>query len=229
MVNDNCVRIVPNERATVSSLLLSVRHCCCHCCCRFVVAVDVIELKRHQKFAEYNIFMLIIEVNYGSIKSISLPEGWREFEVPDEGFAMYTLREFRPAESEDDDVSLCLFNKGLLRNEETGNDFKTILAAKSHHLTARELKLLSDVLNEAADAERFSVLDARTEIINGRSALVIEGRWVNSQTKMIRAYFDVNGDGRCVDEFFFSAPPDQYESLIRDVRKSLSCLEWKSD
>ena len=162
------------------------------------------------------------------IASFSLPDGWREFEVPDQGFTQATVREFRPAESVNDAVSMCVYNRGLAMDDGSASCFRSLITAPSHHLTPAEIGQQEELLKEAADSDRFSMLDARTEEINGRKALVIEGRWIKSQTDMIRIYLDIRGDGRFVQELFFSAPRADYESHIRQMRACFKSIKWKS-
>ena len=106
--------------------------------------------------------------------------------------------------------------------------FKNLLAEPDHHLTQAETERLEELLGDAADPERFSVLDARTEILNGRRALIVEGRWINSQTDMIRVYLDIRGDGRFAQEVIFSAPIKEYESHIQAVRACLRSIIWQA-
>ncbi|HEY9681116.1 MAG TPA: hypothetical protein V6C86_06005 [Oculatellaceae cyanobacterium] len=172
--------------------------------------------------------MISLVVDHDSIKSISLPDGWREFEVPQQGFELSTLREFRPADSINDDVSLSLYNRGLALDDETAQDFFSLLTAPPHVLTSDELDQVHLVLNDANDPERFSFAEAKTEFLNGRPAMIVEGRWLRSQTDMLRIYIDIKGDGRFVQEVSFSAPIADYKRWISDVRACLQTLSWKT-
>ncbi len=155
-----------------------------------------------------------------------LPEGWREFPVPDQGYALYSVREFRAADAKDDAVTLCLYNRGLALNDLTAESFTKVLAQKNHHLTPGELDQLELLLRDAGDPEVFSLLDGRTEEINGRKVLVIEGRYIKSGTRMLRFYFDVNEDGQFVEEVFFSAPPDEYDKSVKAVKACFHAVVW---
>jgi len=111
--------------------------------------------------------MPILEVSLGSSLSMPLPEGWREFAVPSQGAALYSVREFRPAESLDDTVSLCFYNRGLALADYDEEALKKAILQPEHQLSPGETRDLSEILGDAGNAETFSIKDARLQTISG--------------------------------------------------------------
>ncbi|MDR3615554.1 MAG: hypothetical protein P4L53_18485 [Candidatus Obscuribacterales bacterium] len=171
--------------------------------------------------------MAILEVSLGSNLLMPLPQGWREFPVPSQGAALYIVREFRPADSLDDTVSLCFFNRGLALADYEAQAFQKVLVQPEHQLSQTEIQELSEIFGDAGNAETFSITDARSQTIAGRMALIVEGRFYSSKTAMFRIYMSAGADGRFVDEIFFSAPPKDYEKNIEAVKASVFSLKNK--
>jgi hypothetical protein len=170
--------------------------------------------------------MPISEVSLGSNLSMPLPQGWREFSVPSQGAARYTVREFRPADSVDDSVSMCFFNRGLALGDDEAQALQKALVQPEHQLKPGEIEHLSEILGDAANLETFSITDARSQKIDARMALIIEGRFYESKTAMFRVYLSASPDGRFVDEIFFSAPPDEYDKNIAAVKACIFALHY---
>ena len=175
--------------------------------------------------------MISLVVNQDLITSLPLPDGWREVPVPDQGFALATIREFRPANAVNDNVSLCLFNRGLaidLSDEDAAESFARLLTESPHDLAPTEIDACEAILGESADPERFSIAIAKTELLNGRIVLIVEGSWITSQTDMLRVYADIQGDGRFVQEISFTAPSAAFQLLRAEIVECFKAISWKT-
>jgi hypothetical protein len=171
--------------------------------------------------------MPILEVSLGSNLLMPLPQGWREFAIPSQGSALYTVREFRPADSFDDSVSLCFYNRGLALGDYDMDALKKALGQPEHQLSTTEIQELAEIFGDAGGAETFSIKDARSQTIGGRMAIVLEGSFYASKTAMFRIFLSASPDGRFVDEIFFSAPGQHYAKNIDAVKACIFALKSK--
>ena len=169
--------------------------------------------------------MPIVEIKIGSNLTMPLPQGWREFPAPDQGAALYTVREFRPENSSDDSTSISYYNRGLALSDYDAQAFSSALRKPEHELSADEIRNLSEILADAANEDTFSTKTVTLKNLNGRMAIVLEGQFYESKTKMCRVYLSKGAEALFVDEVFFSAPSADYDRCIDEVKDCILALK----
>jgi len=166
--------------------------------------------------------------NHGQISEMSLPGAWVETGPYSfaGGIGTRSFRGIHPPEHPK--AILGFYYRGLPVSEEAGDHFHTILAEPPHVLGAAELESLSEVLRDKAWIVDFAKSSARTENINGKQILVVEGRYLGIQEDSCHFFVDALGDGRVVQEIYYQAPKDIYARYLKEAQDSLKSIKWKS-
>lgn len=163
-------------------------------------------------------------INYGQIAKLILPEGWTETEIEVAATHTSSLREFSsPGEAQ---TRLCFYYRGFMFGSETGNAFKSILAAAPHILTAKELNAIAEILEDVNDADVFKPLSVHTQNLNGKTVLTVEGRWLQQDWDTYSLYVCADETGCAVQQIYFLAPTSNYPKHIKDMKQRLNSLEW---
>jgi hypothetical protein len=164
-------------------------------------------------------------LNEGQVKFIAIPQGFIECPEPARDVDVRFLRRFQ---SEDNDkVELAFFYRGAPLNKVIGADFRSILSSPPHGLSAEELESIQLVLRDASEPEWFEMSSARTDVIQGKTVLLIEGTWKNSQLYNLGIFIDVDGTGCIVQEIHYTAPIDAREQYAAIAEAAISSIEWK--
>jgi hypothetical protein len=161
----------------------------------------------------------------GVIKYMSVPQGWIEDQI--ETFDTSELRFFHP--SDDSDAKLCFFYRGLPIETEAGQKFVNALSQPPHILTAAEIKSLHYALGESANDLAFNLLAARTENLNNKNVLIVEGNWYKSDLDSYDIFIDVDGTGRIIQELYYLAPHAIYDQYLSEIKKCFSTLVWHDE
>lgn len=164
--------------------------------------------------------------NLGQLKKMDMPPGWEE--GPD-----YTKRqhsasyhEFHP--NGEPECQLGFYYRGRRTSEAAGRNFHNILERPAHALSEGEYMSLKEVLRDKANQpEDFMVRAARTEDLNGRRVLVVEGRYTGNQNDTKHIFIDTDGSGTAVQEIFFQAPKDKFPTYINDASRAMQTLRWR--
>jgi hypothetical protein len=136
----------------------------------------------------------------------------------------FSLREFKPANTED--VRLCLYYRGQPISDSAGQTIQAVLGEKPHSLTTREIADLNEVLDDIAYPELFSILSIRTDDLNGKRILLVEGRWLKEQWDTYSLFISCNESGTIIQQVYFLAPVRQYANFIAMVKRCLGAIEW---
>ena len=166
-------------------------------------------------------------VDLGQINFIKLPKDWTEG-TPQKGMVGNSLfREFTPTGK--GDVVLCHYYRGRGMSDEDSKAFHALLAKPPHNLTAAELSATGDLLRDRANPQDFSMTLARTEDLNGKRVLVIEGRFKEIQQDLYELFVDADSanPGRFVQEIYFQAPKDDYIQYRKESLAALQSIVWK--
>jgi hypothetical protein len=83
------------------------------------------------------------------------------------------------------------------------------------------------MLRERANPEVFHILSARTQDLNGKRVLLLEGRYTEIQKDLYEVFIDADGTGRVVQEVYFLAPKIEYLHYLKAVKIAFSSIEWK--
>lgn len=161
----------------------------------------------------------------GQIQEMQPPAGWQEGKPvkPTAGSSLY--QEFHPADQPD--VRLCFYYRGRRVSESAGEAFHDILQKPAHTLSAAELTSIKEVLRDKANPNAFGTLAARTEDMNGKRVLVIEGHYKGIQHDTHAIFIDSDGTGSAVQEVYYQAHKDKYERYHQAALGSLKSIGWK--
>ncbi|MBI4533723.1 MAG: hypothetical protein HY711_07225 [Candidatus Melainabacteria bacterium] len=166
-------------------------------------------------------------VDLGQISCLKLPKDWVEGS-PQKGMVGNSLfRQFSPPGKSD--VALCHYYRGRGMNDEDSKAFHDLLAKPPHNLTASELREAGGLLRDRANPQDFSIALARTEDLNGKRVLVIEGRFKEIQHDVYELFVDADSTnpGKFVQEIYFQAPKDDYIKCRKEAMAALQSIVWK--
>lgn len=162
----------------------------------------------------------------GEVRRMVLPKGWILGEVRDKGEEkQYSYATFHPREAAN--VLLWYFYRGYKMNEREASEFKQVLDKPAHMLTAPETRSVAQIIRDKSDPDNFRLMAAKTEEINGKKVLVVEGRYVEADDDAYSIYIDADRLGRTVQELHFRAPKDQYHRYLKDAKSAFGSIAWK--
>lgn len=164
--------------------------------------------------------------DHGQIKDMTLPKDWVEggpYKI--NGPGTRSFREVHPTENPD--VLIGFFYRGLKISEDGGKNFHGILDKPPHSLSPDELTSLSDVLRDKGNHQDFTMYSAKTMDWNGKKVLVVEGRYKELQQDALEIFIDANNDGRVVQEVYYQAPKDSFLKYLKAAKDSLRSIQWE--
>lgn len=164
-------------------------------------------------------------VSRGAILCMNVPEQWLWGKRKTRDETQFSFLEFHPEGKPE--VMLWFFYRGHKLTETIADSFKSLLALPSHLMTPQEVGSVEGVIRDKFRREFFELISARTEQLNGRAVLVVQGRYKESQEDSYSIYIDADGSGSVVQELHFQAPKDAYRHYIHEARKSFSSIIWK--
>lgn len=164
-------------------------------------------------------------VDHGQIDRMTLPHGWEASRSQDGVVGSSTYKDFCPPDNKE--VKMAFFFRGRPVSEYAATTFHTLLAKAPHILTPSEIKSVGEILRDRQDPADFSMLSAHTESLNGKMALVVEGRYKQIQQDTYAVMIDADGTGKFVQEIYFQAPKDEYARRLKDARQSIKSIHWK--
>lgn len=161
----------------------------------------------------------------GSISRMTLPAGWIEQTEGGPWFSPVSSRTFHPPETSDAVMS---YMQTVLTGDAAG--FQRLLDAPLHALKPAEIKFVALEIhaNTWVDSDQFHFSSARTETLNGRRVVVLEGQWLDDAGKPFQkdyklAFLDNERRPRSVG---YSAPAALFERYWKQVRQALDSIEW---
>lgn len=117
-----------------------------------------------------------------------------------------------------------------VRNEPLSNPaanaFQHTLYSEFHTLEIGEIETLDDSLEALANTNSFAITEATTGYLNERRALFVSGLWKQANAQAIAALLDMKGDGRFIQQLYFSAPQDRFNEVEKDFRTILRSIAW---
>ncbi len=164
-------------------------------------------------------------VSIGQVDTLKLPPGWKEGQSLKPTGGASLLREFHPTDNKD--VKLCFFYRGTRISEAGGKDFHKIIEQPPHILSSSEVESLRETLREKANPQEFKTLVAKTEDIDGKRVLVIEGSYSKTDTESRTILVDSDGSGTAVQEIFYQAPKSDYAQHLPVAIAALKSIRWK--
>jgi len=128
----------------------------------------------------------------------------------------------------DKDAVLSFYYRGKRCNDYSGKAFLKTLKAPPHELTDDEFATLQEIMR-VKNSKVFTKKSARTEDINGKRVLVVEGtqeKGKPEEKEEKSLFIDSDGTGTAVQEVFFLAPLNKYREHLAEVNKALSSINW---
>ncbi len=167
-------------------------------------------------------------VEHGQIIKMVFPEGW--VEGPREknpGIGARSFREVHPEASPK--TMLCFFYRGLPISDNGAANFRSVLEKPPHELTADEIKSLKEVLKMKTPIEsaQFQIASARTEVLNGKKVLIVEGSYPEAGEQIYEIYIDADGSGEVIQEIYFQAPQADYEQYLPAAQEAIRSIVWR--
>jgi len=164
-------------------------------------------------------------INHGQIEKMPLPQGWEEGQPNSGGIGTRSFREIHPPA--DPDAKLCFYYRGLPASDGAGKNFKEILDKPPHILTKNEIISISEILRGKDDPKTFSPIMIKTEDINAKRVLTVNGRLNEKQADLKAILVDADGTGKVVQEIYFQAPKELYLRYMKAARDAMNSIEWK--
>lgn len=164
--------------------------------------------------------------NDGQIEQFNLPSGWVEVAVARPEHALWSMRDFRP--QADSPVRLSIFHRGAPVSVASAESFKTILSGPVHSLSYDEFWSLQQVLRDAALPDQFELLLAETIEVNGVKVLSVHGSWPKLKVDSFGIFISANELSTHIQEIYFFAPRDDYDSNWHVVQTALRSIKWKN-
>jgi hypothetical protein len=164
--------------------------------------------------------------NHGQIAEMTLPVGW--VEAPPYrfrgGVGMRSFRKVYPPEAPQ--VVLGFYYRGLPTTEESARGFHAILSEPPHALRHPELNALAEVLRDKAHREDFAARTVRTEDVNGKRVLVVQGTYTIIQEDCLEIFVDARRDGAVIQEIFFQAPTAEFRQYLPAAKRAFQSIIW---
>lgn len=161
--------------------------------------------------------------NYGPLQKLTLPKGWCERCDEDNSGYVWEYREFGPADS---NTRMGIFFRGYPVADEVASRFRQMLDETPHDCGGDELASIAEVLRDLASTNHFELHSAQTEVINGRSVLVIEGDWIERKSSATYAFVDIDNNGRFIQEVFYEVPIGQVPTASELFNQCFSNADW---
>lgn len=162
--------------------------------------------------------------NIGQVQRLELPARWKNTgassTVAGSGYHEFSV-------DGKDDVKFCFYYRGRRMSEPSSKAFHDILSSAPHTLKPAEMASLTEVLDQKSDPNVFSTLNARTESINGKRVLVVEGRFKEKQFDTMEVFVDSDGTGSAVQEIYYQAPKADYVTYLKDAKDAFKSIVWK--
>lgn len=164
--------------------------------------------------------------DYGQIANMAMPEGWVPGERVNNIVGNSSFRQFHPKNSPE--ARLCFYYRGRRIAQSAGTRFLQLLSKEPHLLNAKEIAEVAAVLRDKAHAG-FKLFKAKTERINGKMVLIVEGRFVEIQQDARCMFIDTDGSGTAIQELYFQAPSSKYLSYAGQARQAMESILWKEE
>jgi hypothetical protein len=173
--------------------------------------------------SEMRIMTKQVVVKEGLVERMTLPAGWSENNESREEF----WREFSPPDRED--VKLVFFYRGKRVHREAATNFLKVLNLPEHELTMEERRNVEWIIRNASEPEWFAIKSLRTEGVNQKKALVMEGLWLKKRQANLGLFFDSDQTGSNVQEIHYVAPEEDYYKFLPDAINAIKSIVWNEE
>ncbi|MCA9800957.1 MAG: hypothetical protein KC777_03170 [Cyanobacteria bacterium HKST-UBA02] len=161
----------------------------------------------------------------GQIARLTLPDGFEKGPRESGTSGNNLFEEYHLGT--DADVKLYFEYRGRRMSQTSSTAFKDLLAAPEHRLKPDELEALGELLGDKKNPGSFRVDVARTQDLNGKRVLVVEGRYLQHDLQARSMYIDTDGSGSAVQEVTFQTPADKVSKHFLAGVRALESVVWK--
>jgi hypothetical protein len=158
----------------------------------------------------------------GQVKEIHLPQGWSKVEQPTADVSSLVV--FTPAHELTSQLGF--YYRGKPISQDDGAAFEKLLSEHKRALLPNELEKLRYVLADLADLEQFRIRSAEITNLSGRNVLVVEGRWLVSDSDTYEIFINAGDAGTIVQQIYFIAPKDKFYRQIKLIKEALKSIQW---
>lgn len=163
-------------------------------------------------------------LNQGAVDKLNLPNGWEKGSEK-HGIAG-TGSSITYNVGGKADVELTFFDRGRNYPANAGA-YKDIVGKAPHELTPAEIQSLGAILGHQGDPRVFKMSSCRTEELNGKHVLVVEGVWNAVGHESLSVLVSPDGSGQTIQEIYFKAPPAEYKQYLPAASDALKSIRWK--
>lgn len=164
-------------------------------------------------------------VSEGQVARMSLPSSWQNGRELHNVRGNSSYHELNPAG--DKETKLYLFDRGFPMTDGAAKAFHDVMSKPPHDLNASEVASLRELLRGKGDSTVFQFNQAKTENLNGRRILCIEGLYKEDQIGMRAIFIPANDSGSMVQEIEYQAPKAKYNSHLNDANQAFKSIIWK--
>lgn len=168
-----------------------------------------------------------IAFDIGQVARMEFPNTWTAGATEKKPMQTESLTKFQLAG--DPDTKICLYDRGTPIRPSVAEAFHNLLEQAPHTLTESQFAALSEILRDKSQ-QYFSKRDARTEDLNGKRVLVVEGSFYKGKPDQVdnkSIYIDADGTGSVVQEIWYDSPKNKYDLHLHDANKAFKSIRWK--
>jgi hypothetical protein len=161
----------------------------------------------------------------GRVDSMTMPD---HFEVGKKVSGTYANNSFQEYHlKNNNDVKIYFEYRGRPMSEGPSRNFRELLDKPPHILDSAEQAKVRDVFGAKSNPDDFKILLAKTEDLNGKRVLILEGRNPHRNTSSRTTYIDTDGSGSAVQEITYQAPTRDYMRNLTPALNALKTIKWK--
>lgn len=162
-------------------------------------------------------------VTQAPVEALVLPLGWFEDE-PDCGpLPSAFKRQFRSFATPTSE--LFIFYRGQPIDAESCESLMRLLSERAQILTKSKVSSISRVLGNMAQESVFRALMIRTETIQERNVLSVEGRWSNGNDAY-SLFMPEEPGSSIIIELHYQAPKEEFRKNLAAMKAAFSSLTW---
>ncbi|CAN5521563.1 hypothetical protein BH11CYA1_BH11CYA1_03360 [soil metagenome] len=162
----------------------------------------------------------------GQISSMTMPANFESGKQVSGTFANNNFKEYHL--SSNANVKFYFEYRGSRMGAESSRVFHDTLERAPHSLTPQEIESLHQVLGaNRSNKEDFKINSAKTEDLNGKRVLTIEGRYPQHGLSARTIFIDSDGTGSAVQEVTFQAPTAEFFKNTSVSLNALKSIRWK--
>jgi hypothetical protein len=165
-------------------------------------------------------------LDFGPVARLRLPPDWEEKpHTPSPPYGPKS-RTFHPPGVQQ--ATIVLHSSGRANDKDARRAWLHVVRhGRPRPLRSAEQKELQEVPIYGFSEKGFQRRAARTENINGRRVLVVEGHWADHGLDMYIVVADDSRDGSHTHEIYFAAPHRMYALYLDAWLASLRTIRWK--